>query len=148
MEYKSRYILAEHLRALMSSRPGFATGRAVQARSDQVLSKSNVDRMMKAQIAVSLDTLDDLAAVFGLSPSALLLPIGAECYVPQSDDAREIAKEFDALPEDRRAAAQAQISLILSSSAPTSEALRRSAERLQRAANRIEQAVSGETTDA
>ena len=132
----------------MASRPTLDTTRAIELKSDRMLSKSNIDRLTKAQIAASLDTLDDLAAVFGLSPSALLLPIGAEGCAPQSDDAREIAKEFDALPEDRRAAAQAQISLILSSSAPTSEALRRSAERLQRAANRIERAVSGETADA
>ena len=141
VKYRSRHVLAERLKQLMTARPRLATARAVEVSSDRALSKSNVDRAAKAQIAVSLDTLDDLAEVFGVSPQALLAPVGSETYEPPSDDAREVAEDFDLLPEDRRAAARAQIDLILSGSTPTPEGLRRAAERMQRAADRMEQAA-------
>ena len=148
VKYRSRHVLAERLKQLMASRPRLATARAVEVVSDRALSKSNVDRVAKAQIAVSLDTLDDLAEVFGVSPQALLAPAGSEDYDLPSDEAREVAEDFDLLPAAQRAAARAQIDLILSGSSPTPQGLRRAAERMQQAADRMEQAADDETAGA
>lgn len=133
--YRSRHLLAENLRLLMRARPGLGTTRAVVAASGGRISKGTMDRLPKATAAATLDTLDELAAVFDVSAYALISPGLAGNHQALTDDAREIAEDYDRLTPDRRAIVRAQIDLILSGSAPSAAVLRRAADRMQDAAS-------------
>jgi transcriptional regulator with XRE-family HTH domain len=73
-----REILAKRLRALMDERPDLDTQTKIHQRSAKVskdgrgISQSTVQRVLKKEVHTSLDVLEILAAIFGVSPLDLL----------------------------------------------------------------------------
>lgn len=67
---KLRQVLAQRLRDLMDTTPGLETQMQVSARAG--ISQTTVSRILKSQVAATLDNVEAIATAYGLSPSALL----------------------------------------------------------------------------
>lgn len=67
-------VLAGNLKALMSAKPGLSTLPKITAATDRRLSNGKLDRVRRAVSATDIETVEELAAVFGLEPWHLLSP--------------------------------------------------------------------------
>lgn len=71
-----RQVLSANLKALMSSHPDYRENdnkpKALAKAAD--ISLSSVQRVMNAEVGASLDTLEQIAAVFDIAVYQLLLP--------------------------------------------------------------------------
>jgi len=84
-----KQILAENLNALMKQTMGMDTNEKVHARSG--IGRGTIDRLRKYEVSTTLDTVDQLAEAFSVSPLALLSPPGAEAVAPlplRQDDSK------------------------------------------------------------
>jgi hypothetical protein len=70
----TRHVVSANLKALMESRPKLDTLKKITAESDGKLSNGKLDRIRRATHATDIDTLGELAEVFGLQPWQLLVP--------------------------------------------------------------------------
>lgn len=70
---RTRETLAKNLAALMDARPDLDTFKKITAATNGSLSNGTLDRVRRATHSTSVDTLGELAAVFGLEPWQLLV---------------------------------------------------------------------------
>lgn len=70
---RPRDVLADNLRALMKARPDRSRFPDIQAASKGSLTNGTLDRIRRAEVAITLDKLGDLADAFGLAPWQLLV---------------------------------------------------------------------------
>lgn len=68
----SRALLARNLASLMAKSPDLASQGALSRRSK--VAQATIGRILKAESAATVDTLDQLAAAFGLSAWQLVHP--------------------------------------------------------------------------
>lgn len=68
----SRAVLAKNLAALMEKSVDLDTQGKLHRRSK--VAQATIGRILKAETSATVDTLDQLAAAFGVSPWALLHP--------------------------------------------------------------------------
>lgn len=66
-------ILADNLRALMAAAPGLDTVQKIVKQSDGRLSNGKVDRIRRNASVTDINTLNELAKVFGVKPWQLLI---------------------------------------------------------------------------
>jgi transcriptional regulator with XRE-family HTH domain len=73
---KLEAILAQNISQLMESTPGLDTIEKVSIRSG--VSRGTVDRVRKAEVSTKIETVEMLAAAFGVSPLELLKQSGTD----------------------------------------------------------------------
>jgi hypothetical protein len=134
---RPRDVLAANLRKLMAAIPALSRFPLITEASGGSLTNGTLDRVRRATHATSVDTLEEIARVFGLEPWQLLVPsLGVEVDghgepklsgLPEWPFTRVSRLVFQALePEDR-----AYIEGVLASEierlshAPSAEDLRR-----------------------
>lgn len=103
---RPRDVLAENLKTLMAGTPGLSRFPDIVERSNKVLTNGTLDRIRRASHATSIDTLAELARVYGIEPWQLLSPglkvtAGkAEAHTgPLSPEALSLAREVDSFSE-------------------------------------------------
>ena len=115
-EVRLREILAENFKALLARRPGLDTLAKITAATNKRLSNGKLDRIRRAAAATDIDTLEDLAQVFGIQPAELLLPIGQQPPRSAKVDARSaldlVRDRLDALPLHDRVQVAAMLRLF------------------------------------
>jgi hypothetical protein len=92
-----RQILSANLRSLMSARPELGTIKKVAESSDSSLSNGKVGRIYAASHTTDIDTLQHLAAVFGLEPWQLLVEGLNPNALPRLADATVLNEILDAV---------------------------------------------------
>lgn len=71
---RPRDVLATNLRKLMAAASGLSRLPDLVAASDGALTNGTLDRVRRATHATNIDTLEQLAEVFGVEPWQLLVP--------------------------------------------------------------------------
>lgn len=85
---RPRDVLAANLNALMAARPDLSRLQDITAASDGKLTNGTLDRVRRAEVALTLDKLADLAEVFDVQPWQLLVEGFDPHAIPQLADAR------------------------------------------------------------
>jgi transcriptional regulator with XRE-family HTH domain len=103
---RPRDVLAENLKALMAARPDRSRFQEITAASGGALTNGTLDRIRRAEVAITLDRLEDLAKAFGLEPWQLLVQGLNPSALPRLADASVLAQIFDAIQRKGAAASQ------------------------------------------
>lgn len=109
---KTREALAANFKRLMSANPSLGTLKAITKAGGGNPSNGTLDRINRAASAATVDTLDELAAVFGVETWQLLAPNIDKTNDTPSALAMELAYLFDDIvagmgPRDRSIVYQA-----------------------------------------
>lgn len=114
---RARDILATNVNALMATRRGLGSNKAVTTAGGPT--NGSIDRIRRATHACRIDELDSLAAVFGVTLCELLHTDVLEGHPPLSADARKLAEDFDRItdPGTRRTLG-AMVQLLMQGTAP------------------------------
>jgi len=102
---KLRQVLAKRLRDLMERTPGLST--QVQVSEAAGVAQTTVSRILKSQVAATLDNVESLATVFGITPSELLAQSHASSAVITEDDRRTIQRLSVLISREQEAMKQA-----------------------------------------
>jgi len=99
-------ILANNLRALMAAAPGLDTVQKIVKQSDGRLSNGKVDRIRRNASVTDINTLNELAAVFGLKPWQLLIEGLNPAALPTLSNAQLLAQIKDLVEQSNSSRSQ------------------------------------------
>lgn len=114
---RARDILAANVNALMATRRGLGSNKAVTTAGGPT--NGSIDRIRRATHACRIDELDRLAEVFGVTAADLLREDVLEGHAPLSADARKLAEDFDRISDPMtRHTLAAMLELLIQGTAP------------------------------
>ncbi|OUM00549.1 hypothetical protein [Variovorax sp. JS1663] len=120
----TKTVLAQNLKALMAQRPTLDTLPKITKASGSRLSNGKLDRVRRAAVATDIDTVEQLADVFDVSPwqllqenlgaSAALVPAKSPTAGALGDAMRAIAAAVVKIDDDERELLARMFSLLVS----------------------------------
>jgi len=87
---KLRQVLARRLRELMDKTPALDTQVKVSKAAD--VAQTTISRILKCQVGATLDNVEAIASVFGVTPAELLAQSHVNSAVITDDDRRTIQR--------------------------------------------------------